>query len=174
MQSETGQSLGLAVACRRDSRVAAQYDASMPEFIPADFDVPREFAGSGYRLEPLGPQHNERDYDAWTSSMEHIRATPGFAGTDWPHPMSLDENLADLEGHARDFAERTGFTYSILDGADVIGCIYIYPSPDDDSDAAIKSWVRSSRAEMDGIVRRELGGWIESDWPFTTPKYAGL
>jgi hypothetical protein len=29
-------------------------------------------------LEPLGPEHNEQDYDAWTSSMEHIAETPGF------------------------------------------------------------------------------------------------
>ena len=45
--------------------------------------------------------------------------------------MSLEENLADLERHARDFADRTGFTYSVLDGDDVIGCVYVYPSRDE-------------------------------------------
>ena len=44
--------------------------------------------------------------------------------------MSLADNLRDLENHARDFAERRGFTYTVLatDTTDVIGCVYIYPS----------------------------------------------
>lgn len=76
-------------------------------------------------LRPLGPEHNERDHAAWSSSIDHIRATPGFAERSWPHPMSLAENLADLEAHARDFAERKGFTYTVLDPAtnDVLGCV---------------------------------------------------
>jgi hypothetical protein len=48
------------------------------EFVPADFDVPERFEDAGFRLVPLGPEHNERDYRAWTTSMEHIRRTPGF------------------------------------------------------------------------------------------------
>ena len=34
--------------------------------------------------------------------------------------MTLDANLADLVRHAKDFEERTGFTYSMLDGDEVI------------------------------------------------------
>ncbi len=71
-----------------------------------------------FLLEPLGPQHNVADYAAWTSSLDHIRATPGFADRSWPHEMSSDENLADLERHARDFEARTGFTYTVLDPSD--------------------------------------------------------
>ena len=79
-----------------------------------------------FLLEPLGPEHNEDDHEAWSSSIEHIRATPGFLDSRWPHPMTLDENRADLERHARDFAQRSGFTYTVLDPADrdVIGCVY--------------------------------------------------
>ena len=84
-------------------------------------------------LVPLGPQHNERDYAAWSSSIDHIRATPGFPDGDWPHEMTLEENRGDLERHARDFAARTGFTYTVLDpdDGDVIGCLYIYPLGDE-------------------------------------------
>jgi hypothetical protein len=39
--------------------------------------------------------------------------------------MTLAENHDDLERHAHDFRERSGFTYSILDGDEVIGCVYI-------------------------------------------------
>jgi hypothetical protein len=38
-------------------------------FVPDDFVVPVEFVGPGFRLEPLGPEHNDRDYAAWT--VEH-------------------------------------------------------------------------------------------------------
>jgi len=43
--------------------------------------------------------------------------------------MSLSDNLRDLERHAQDFAERRGFTYTVLSAAsgDVIGCVYDWP-----------------------------------------------
>ena len=115
-------------------------------FVPPTFAVPTALEGTGFRLEPLGPQHNERDYHAWTSSVAHIRETPGFIGSDWPHPMSLEENLSDLERHAADFSARRGFTYSVLDGDAVIGCVYIYPSRSSADVADVRSWVRASRA----------------------------
>ena len=49
-------------------------------FVPDGFAVPRELVTEEFRLEPLGPQHNEGDYEAWMSSIDHIRATPGFEG----------------------------------------------------------------------------------------------
>jgi hypothetical protein len=105
----------------------------MSGFVPDDFVVPRELVAVGFRLEPLGPQHNEGDYRAWTSSVDHIRSTPGFQGRSWPPAeMTLAENLADLEGHAEDFAARSGFTYTVLaeDGGEIVGCVYIYPAAD--------------------------------------------
>ncbi len=141
-------------------------------FVPEDFDVPASFVGPGFRLEPLGPQHNERDYEAWMSSLEHIRSTPGFPdpGDNWPSPMSLESNLADLVAHAKDFDSRTGFTYSILDGEEVIGCVYIYPSPDPAVHASVSSWVTESRAELDEVVWRTLSQWL-ADWPFPSVEY---
>jgi hypothetical protein len=51
----------------------------MDEFVPPDFDVPLGFERPQFVLQPLGPEHNERDYDAWTSSMEHITRPPAGA-----------------------------------------------------------------------------------------------
>ena len=48
------------------------------EFVPRDFDVPRRLERPQFVLEPLGPEHNDQDYDAWTSSVDHIDATPGW------------------------------------------------------------------------------------------------
>ena len=75
-------------------------------FVPVDFAVPGGLTAEDFRLEPLGPEHNAADYAAWTASIGQIQAMPGFAGTGWPHQMSLVENLRDLERHAQDFAGR--------------------------------------------------------------------
>ena len=97
----------------------------MKEFVPRDFDVPLRLETPQFVLEPLGPEHNESDYGAWTSSMDHIAATPGWGDSRWPREMTPDENRADLQRHADDFHNRTGFTYTVLDPASrqVIGCI---------------------------------------------------
>src|SRR5690349_5998674 len=145
-------------------------------FVPDDFDPPRGLAAERFLLEPLGPEHNEDDYGAWSSSMEHIRATPGFTDGRWPRAMTLDENRADLERHARDFAARSGFTYTVLDPSDrrVIGCVYIYPDTDgDDHDAAVASWVRADRAGCDGPLRELVSRWLAEAWPFERISYAG-
>jgi hypothetical protein len=141
-------------------------------FVPDDFEVPTSFDGPGFRLEPLGPQHNERDHAAWMSSIAHIRATPGFPHGSWPEPMSLERNREDLVRHAGDFETRRGFTYSILDGEDVIGCVYIYPTKRPGHDAEVSSWVTESRAAMDTVVWSELTTWIGAAWPFSRPYYA--
>src|SRR5258708_8369168 len=100
-------------------------------FVPADLAVPDGLVAEGFRLAPLGPQHNEADYAAWTGSIDHIRATPGFIGRIWPHPMSLEDNRRDLQRHAQDFAERPGLTYTVLGAASDEGIclVYLYPPP---------------------------------------------
>jgi RimJ/RimL family protein N-acetyltransferase len=145
------------------------------EFIPADFVPPRGITAPGMVLEPLGPQHNERDHAAWSSSMEHIRATPGFPDGRWPREMSLAENRSDLERHERDFAGRRGFTYTVRDpgDGDVIGCVYIYPLKGADAGVAeVSSWVRADRAELDVPLHRAVTEWLERDWPFPRFEYA--
>jgi len=144
------------------------------DFVPADFEPPHRLTAPGMELEPLGPQHNEPDYAAWTSSMEHIRATPGFVGGTWPRQMTLAENGADLERHARDFAERRGFTYTVREpgDGDVIGCVYIYPLEGTTDVATVSSWVRADRAELDLPLHRAVTEWLERDWPFPRFEYA--
>ena len=106
------------------------------------------------------------------SSIDHIRSTPGFPDGSWPSPMSPEDNLADLVRHADDFARRVGFTYSVLDGDEVIGCVYIYPSDRPDHDASVTSWVRASRADLDIVLWNTVGEWLRRDWPFTNVDYA--
>ena len=147
---------------------------SAPPFVPADFAVPGELVTAQFRLEPLGPQHNAADYEAWTSSMAHIRATPGYADDSWPREMTLEENLGDLRRHAADFAGRTGFTYTVLDpGGRVVGCVYIYPTQDRAVGAAlVESWVRADRAELDVPLYTAVSAWLAESWPFAEVRYA--
>lgn len=141
-------------------------------FVPDDFEAPVSLEGPGFHLEPLGPEHNERDHEAWMSSIDHIRATPGFPDGKWPSPMELADNLADLERHASDFAERRGFTYTVLDADDVIGCVYIYPNDDQAHAADVSSWVRATHAHLDRALWGAVTDWLAADWPFETVHYA--
>jgi hypothetical protein len=151
----------------------------VPEFVPPDFEVPLLLQTPEFVLEPLGPEHNEQDYDAWTSSMEHIARTPGYPDGSWPREMTPDENRADLQRHADDFRNRKGFTYTVLEPErrDVIGCVYIYPppidtAPDRDDDAVVLSWVRESHAHLDAPLWSAVREWLASDWPFHSVEYA--
>ena len=148
----------------------------MTAFVPAEFDPPTELVTERFVLRPLGPQHNEADFEAWTSSMDHIRATPGWPDGRWPHEMTPAENLADLERHQRDFEQRKGFTFTVLDPASggVIGCVYIYPSTQPEHDADVRSWVRASHAELDRPLRSAVADWLAREWPFQRVDMPGL
>ncbi|MGO1885942.1 MAG: N-acetyltransferase [Citricoccus sp.] len=150
-------------------------------FVPADFDPPTELVTEHFRLEPLGPRHNEADLNAWMSSVEHIRSTPGYPDGNWPPPegYSPERNLKDLERHAADFSARRGFTFTVLDpaGGDVIGCVYLYPaeqaSAEKGFDVSVQSWVRASHAPLDEPLADALVEWIATDWPWEKPDRHG-
>ena len=137
--------------------------------VPDNFHVPLRHETPDFRLEPLGPEHNERDHAAWSSSIEHIRATHGFEGSGWPHPMSLEENLRDLEQHRAEFDLRTALAYSVLDPEtdDVIGCVYVNPARSGDG-AIVRTWVRASHAHLDADLRSEVVAWLRGDWPLAS------
>ena len=139
-----------------------------------DFAVPAGLRTDVFVLEPLSVRHNAPDYLAWTSSIEHIRQTPGYPDGSWPTLMSPVENAADLARHERHFADRVGFTYTVLEPAtgDVIGCVYLYPSNRCGYDVDVRSWVRADRAELDRPLYELVTAWLARHWPFTNPDYA--
>ena len=151
------------------------------EFAPAGWSPPTSLVAARFRLVPLGPEHNESDHAAWGGSIDHIRATPGFRpgeGHDsWPEPMSSESNLADLEMHAREFRERTAFTFTVLapetDVDRVIGCVYMYPDRDGDAVAVVRCWVSASVAELDQPLAEAVRDWIAHDWPWASVRFPG-
>jgi hypothetical protein len=147
--------------------------------LPLDAVIPIPPEHSEMVLEPLGETHNQSDLEAWGSSVEHIRATPGMGDRDWPpdEPYTLDQNLSDMRMHVADFAARTGFTWTVLDPASrtVIGCVYIYPSEVEDSppgQITVRSWVRADKAKLDAELYHLVSDWVANDWPLAKFVYA--
>ncbi|HEV2634079.1 MAG TPA: N-acetyltransferase [Actinocrinis sp.] len=143
--------------------------------VPADFAVPAGTSAGGLRrLELLGPQHNEADHAAWTSSVEHIRATAGWAGRDWPvAAMTPAENLADLVSHQDRSARRLDFAYTVIEEAtgETVGCVYFKPARTGGDPVQALSWVRADRAALDGPLTRIVGAWLAAHWPFEAIGY---
>ncbi|USQ75816.1 GNAT family N-acetyltransferase [Ornithinimicrobium cryptoxanthini] len=147
------------------------------DFVPDGFEPPRTLSRDRFRLEPLGPQHNDADLAAWMSSTEHIRSTPGYPDGSWPLPdgMTPERNLQDLTRHEADFAARKGFTFTVLDpgDGDVIGCVYLYPTTESGHDVSVQSWVRASHAGLDVPLADAVADWIRTDWPWQHPDRYG-
>ncbi len=153
------------------------------DFVRADFVVPEppafDFGAVTMRLAPLGPEHCEPDFAAWTNSIEHIRSTPGFPWHGWPPvdgTFTVAENLADMQMHAEHFAARVGFTWTVLvDGDDaswqVVGCVYVYPDADPAYDAYVRSWVIKDYGAWDVQLREAVVDWLARDWPFQAGRY---
>lgn len=139
--------------------------------VPADFEIPNPPHHALFSFEPLGPEHNASDLEAWSSSIEHIRATPGFTSRRWPErPYTLEENLADLETHRDHHLRRIDFAWTVLDAAQpgvVVGCVYLERDPTGLADAAARSWVRADRSDLDPPLREHLGDWFAAEWPLS-------
>ena len=159
-----------------------EYHESMssPQGFAQLVQPPPPLSDNQFRLEPLGPIHNERDHVAWMTSIDHIHGTPGFAAGDWkgdkwPYEMSLDDNLVDLVRHFDEFQTGAAFAYSVLDPNDqVIGCVYIEPDPSGHSESMCRSWVRVSHAALDEVLHQAIVGWLASThWPLSTTRFPG-
>ena len=149
-------------------------------FVPEDFVVPDGLIARDFRLTPLGPQHNEADYAAWTSSIDHIRATPGSARA---------------TGHARCPSLTISATWSgtpeisLSAAGSRIPCSASAPAMssaaftstrstarDQETErrrhASVESWVRADHAALDAAVHDAVVAWLERDWPFDSIEYA--
>ena len=139
------------------------------EFVPVGFDPPTSLTTDQFHLEPLGPQHNQADHAAWMSSIEHIRSTPGYLDGNWPprSGMTLEENLADLRRHAEDFRRAPASTSpSSTRATRRHRCVYLYPSPSEEWDVRVQSWVRADRSSLDVPLADPVAGWLATDWPW--------
>lgn len=138
--------------------------------VPAGFILPDPPRTLRFRLELMGEEHSDGDYDAWSRSIRHVLATPGFVGWEWPPPqgMTRGENREAVLRHRRHSDARVGFTYCVVEsGTDaVIGCAYIYPDRLAVTECELRTWVGLDWADLDADVHRVTLAWLEEEWPF--------
>jgi hypothetical protein len=155
-------------------------------FVPGTFTPPRVHRFVRFSLEVLSPHFAAQDYAAVTTSADEIRHVFGPANG-WPAPgIRFEENLADLERHAREFADRVAFAYAMVspDHERYLGCLYIKPiksklDPDPRKaafDAQAFFWL-SSLANRDSRlaprVLDDVQAWLKSAWPFRAVAFPG-
>lgn len=153
-------------------------------FYPADAPVPAGPRTGEFTLRMLRESDVALDYDAVMASRDllHLRS-----GGRWPRDgFTLEENLADLRMHEREFHERTSFTYTVMnpDESECLGCVYIYPLAEllrrigaraDDigavpaDEAEVSFWVRQSRVadDLDKRLLAALLPWLRGDFAFS-------
>ncbi len=157
----------------------------MSVFVEKAFEPPEHARLGKYVLHPLSPSDVEVDCNAVNENAALIRRTRG--GT-WPQgPITLDEDLGDLQEHQRQFGEREAFAYVVehAGNGEYAGCLYIYPPhhPFDDTDkssmpenadAAVSFWVTQAAydAGVYGDLCRLVPDWLQEAWPFQNPYIA--
>jgi hypothetical protein len=144
-------------------------------FVPEDFAVPTVLETARVRLRQLTIADVDLDFDAVTSSTDHLRDT--FGSGDWPAGLTLARNLADLGWHETEFDKRASFTYTAvsLDELQCLGCVYIYPCLAAGFDAQCFLWVRTSALDggLDGHLFETVRDWLAEVWPFDNVAFPG-
>ena len=144
--------------------------------VPDSFEVPEALETERIRLRPLTINDAVKDFEAVVTSEERLR-TVFDPGGEWPSGLTLEQNIIELGWHQAEFQLRTSFAYTVvsLDESEVLGCIYIYPSPVPGYDAEVTMWVRQSRAEegLDEHLFETVENWISDYWPLAKPAYPG-
>lgn len=145
-------------------------------FVADDFMVPAVLETARVRLRQLTIADLDMDFEAVTSSTDHLRASFG-PENQWPTGLTRARNLADLGWHETEFNQRTSFAYTVvgLDGTCCLGCVYIYPSRAAGFDAMCFLWVRASAVEegLDGHLFDAVRDWLAETWPFRNVAFPG-
>jgi RimJ/RimL family protein N-acetyltransferase len=150
------------------------YERCPMTFYPEHAPVPTALRSDEFLLRPLRAADVDLDYEAVMATQEVLRRG---SGGEWPRPgFTLEENLADLQGHEADFHARRGFTYTVMEPTEsrCLGCVYAYPLEDDgdgrdrDHEAAVWFWVRPDRVadDLDRRLLTALVPWLRSDFAF--------
>ena len=130
--------------------------------MPDDFEVPARLEHERFRLRKLTVDDVVKDLEAI-----HARVAPDGAPDPWSE-TTLRANLVDLDWHEKEFELRRSFAYTVVrpDESQVIGCVYLYPS--DDADTDVRLWVRQEAWDegLDPVLEAEVRRWVAERWPF--------
>jgi hypothetical protein len=144
--------------------------------VPTDFVVPERLQGTGFHLRMLSVDDLDKDFEAVTESAARLK---GLLDPDspWPDGLTKQEDLIDLAWHEREFTIRHSFAFTVMsnDNARCLGCMYIFPSANENFDAAVFYWAREGHdADVrDAELGRLIHAWLKTDWPFERVAYPG-
>lgn len=146
-------------------------------FVPDDFNVPEKLETDKFRLRMLTIKDVDKDYEAVTSSIDHLYGVFGPL-FEWPtKDLTHEQDLIDLGWHEKEFQIRNSFTYTVisLDESQVLGCVYIFKPDKKTYDAEVYLWVRKSvyNEGLDPVLYSTVKKWIGEKWPFKKVAYPG-
>jgi hypothetical protein len=139
-------------------------------FLPGEFNVPAVIETARFRLRSITIHDVFRDYDAVMSSREHLWQRFGEIWG-WPaEDLSIEQDIVDLGWHQKEFQLRSSFDYAVmsLDESKLLGCVYIDPPREDETDADVWYWARQSELAggLEGDLHKFLLHWLAEGWPF--------
>ncbi|MET7463159.1 GNAT family N-acetyltransferase [Nonomuraea sp. NPDC005501] len=148
-------------------------------WLPADFVHPThvELPGGGYHLRPITGADTDLDHPAVMGSQARLWSIYGEA-YGWPTAdMTYEDDLKDLERHAREIEAHESFNYALFDDAEtaLLGCVHIDPPERQDADAEVSWWVVDDRvgADLERAMDALIPQWIAESWPFERPRFIG-
>jgi hypothetical protein len=149
----------------------------MNQSIPRNFNPPQALETESFRLKILTVDDADKDYDAITTSIDHLKGTFG-PNSPWPEDdLSFEEDLAAIRWHQDEFNKCASFAYTVinLDGDQCLGCVYVYPSDNEKYDAMVVIWVRKSELAngLDKKLFFIVRDWMDKEWPFKNIAYPG-
>lgn len=150
------------------------YAQSSHPFVDPEFEVPATLETDRFRLRMLTVNDVVKDFDAVTTSKEHLH---DIWGPGWPEGLTLEQNLIDLGWHQKEFQRRRSFAYTVvaLDESRVVGCVYINPTRKTGYDAVVYLWARQNElaSGMETELTEAVKAWLATKWPFKNPALPG-
>ena len=149
--------------------------AVFAQLVPDTFQPPRSFVGKGYKLVPLGPDIAQLDFNAYMSSIDHIRSS---MGGNWPTAgLTMADQAKDMAGEKAQWDTRKSFPYAVLapDGSKEFGCFYIRPSGKEGYDAVATMWVTKDQFDngFESQLLADMKAWLAATWPLKKVAWPG-
>jgi hypothetical protein len=173
--SKTNSLLLAIIGITLMSLFTSSYAQSPEPFMAKDFEVPATLETDRFRLRMLTVNDVVKDFDAVTTSAQHLN---DIWGPGWPDGLTLEQNLIDLGWHQKEFQRRRSFAYTVvaLDESRVLGCVYINPTRKAGFDAVVYLWARQSElaSGMETELTAEVKIWLTTSWPFKKAALPGI
>ena len=153
--------------------------------MPDDFEVPTRVETANFTVVPLIVDRFGIDFEAYTSSVDHIQSTYAVdealhtgPGLIWPAGATIRMALLDAAFcEVAFFHLRSQFAYQVLAPSETrqLGCVYVFPTTRKGYEAEARMWVRADEfgRGLDAEVYSWFRGWVASAWPFGNVAWPG-